>query len=112
MDPVLMQAAPHRARKLHVPRRALALEIVLDLDVQGSDELGVAELPDVEVVAAQDAGEEADVFLDVVDGEPGGYGLEEDAGGGFAERDGGAEDDDGDDEGDGGVGVEAPLVVR
>ena len=52
-----------------------------------------------------------DVFFDVVDVEVVGSGWEEDLGGSRGQGDGGAEDDDGDEEGDGGIGVEAVRGV-
>lgn len=111
MDTVLVQALPDRPRERHVACGAFALEIVFDLDVQRGDHLGVAELPHVQVVAADDAREQTDVVFDVVHADACGHGLEQDAGCGEAERDGGGEDDDGDDEGYERVGVEAPGVV-
>lgn len=107
VDAVFVEAAPDGAGELHVAGGALAFEVEFDLHVQAGDELDVAELPDVQVVAGDDAGEFLDVFFDVVDADAGGDGLEEDAGGGFAEGDGRAEDYEGDDEGDEGVGIEA-----
>lgn len=106
-----MQALAHGPRERHVARGALALEIELDLDVQRGDHFGVAELPHVQVVAADDAVELADVVFDVVDADACGDGLEQDAGRGEAEGDGGGEDDESDDEGYERVGVEAPGVV-
>lgn len=79
--------------------------------MQAGDDLGVGELPDVDVVAGDDAGDVLDVFFDVVDVEVVGGSLEEDLGGCGGEGDGGAEDDDGDEEGDRWVSVEAVRGV-
>lgn len=111
VDSVRVEAFADVSRKGHVPVGAFTLDVEADLDVERGDELGVAELPDVEVVAADDARKLLDVLDDVVDAEAGGHGLEEDPGGGLAERDGGEEDDDGDEQGDGRVCVVAPGVV-
>lgn len=111
MDSIGVEALPDVSCKGHVPVGALALDVEADLDVERGDELGVAELPDVEVVAADDSRKLLDVLDDVVDAEAGGHGLEEDPGGGLAERDGGEEDDDGDEQGDGRVCIVAPGVV-
>lgn len=57
------------------------------------------------MVYALDSREIFNVLADIVDFDAVGDRLEEDARGGFAEGNGGAEDDDGDDEGDGGIEV-------
>lgn len=111
VDAVGVQAAADSLCQLHVARGALALEVELDLDVQAADELGVAELPDVDVVAGDDAGKVLDVGFDVLDGNAGGNSLEEDARSSLAKRDGRGEDNSGDDERDGRVHVEAPAEV-
>lgn len=82
-----------------------------DLDVQTSDDLRVRELPNVNVVAGDDARDVLDIFLDIVDVEVVGGGLEEDLGGRGGQGDGGAEDDEGDEERDCRVGVEAVWGV-
>lgn len=112
VDAVGVQAAAHRFGQFHVPRGTLAFEVEFDLDVQAADQLGVAQLPDVHVVAGHDARQVFDVRFDVFHVDADGDGLQEDARGGFAERDGGGEDYGGDDQGDGRVHVEAPAVVR
>ena len=111
VNAVRMQTQPHLSRELHVPVRPFALDVVADLDVQRRHEIGVAKLPDVQVVAAEHARERLNVFDDVVDGHSSWRGLEEDARGCFAERDGGAEDYDCDDERNAWVDVVAPGVV-
>jgi len=88
VDAIGVQAAADGEREFHVACRSLALEVKFDLDVQAADELGVAELPDVDVVARHDAGEVFDVSLDVVHADAGGNCLEEDTRCGLAERNG------------------------
>ena len=81
MDAVGVQALADRLGDLHVARCApLDGDGEGDLDVQTSDDLGVGELPDVDVVAGDDAGDVLNVFFDVVDIEVVGGGLEEDLG--------------------------------
>ena len=111
VDAIGVQAAADSECELHVASRALTLEVKLDLDVQAADKLGVAELPDVDVVARHDAGEVFDIGLDVVNANTSGNCLEEDARCGFAEGDGGCQDDGSDDERNGRVHVETPAVV-
>lgn len=64
------------------------------------------------MVAAQNARKEANVLFNVINGQAHRHGLQENTRSGFAKGDGGAEDDKGDDERNGGVGVKAPGVVR
>lgn len=78
VDAVGVQATADGEREFHVASRALTLEVEFNLDVQAADKLGVAELPDVDVVARHDAGEVLDVSLDVVNTDTGGNGLQED----------------------------------
>lgn len=111
VNTVGVEAAADGQGELHVACGALALEVEFDLDVQAADELGVAELPDVDVVAGDDAGEIFDVGFDVFDADSSRNGLQEDARGGLAERNGGGENDGSDDKRDGRVHVEAPAVV-
>ena len=111
VDAVGVQAAADSERELHVTSGSLTLEVEFDLDVQAADELSVAELPDMDVVARHDAGEIFDIGLDVVNADAGRNGLEEDARCGLAEGNGGCKDDGSDDERDGRVHVETPAVV-
>ena len=97
MDPIPVQAFANFPRQLHVPRRSLAFEVKDELYVKRGNQLGVTQLPDVKMMGRNNARELLDVGFDVIDVDSGRYGLEEDAGCGFAERDGGCEDDEGDD---------------
>lgn len=110
MDAEPVQTLPYLPGKMHVACRAGAFDVAVDLNVEAGDDFGVAELPDVEVVTAEDAGEFFDIGFDVVDVKADGDGLEENTAGGFTERDGAGEDDDGDEEGDARVDVVAPAV--
>jgi hypothetical protein len=111
VDAVGVQAAADSERELHVTSGSLTLEVEFDLDVQAADELGVAELPDVDVVARHDAREIFNIGLDVVHADAGGDCLKENARCGLAEGNGGCEDDGSDNERDGRVHVETPAVV-
>lgn len=84
MDAESVQTFPYLAGKIHVARGAGAFDLAVDLDVKAGDDFGVAELPDVKVMTAEDAGEFFDVVFDIVDVEADGHGLEEDPAGGFA----------------------------
>lgn len=111
VDAVLVKAVANGTSKLHVSCRTLALEVEVDLNVQACDELGVAQLPHVEVVGTNDTRELLDVLLDVIDAQTSRDGLEQDTRGGKTERNGRSENNAGDDQRNAGVGVEAPLVV-
>ena len=62
-----MQTPAHLLDEMHVACRAgSAFDFIIDLDVEAGDDFGVAELPDVDVVAAEDSGEHFDVGFDLV----------------------------------------------
>jgi len=111
VDTVGVQAAADGQCQLHVASRAFSFEVELDLDVQATNKFGVAELPDVDVVAGNDTRKVFDVGLDVVNVDAGGDSLEENARGGLAERNSRCEDNCGDDERDHRIHIEAPGVV-
>lgn len=111
VDAVGVQAAADGQCQLHVASGAFSLEVELYLDVQATDQLGVAELPDVDVVARDNTRKVFNVGLDVVDVDAGGHGLKENARGGLAERNSGCEDNRGDDKRDHRIHVEAPGEV-
>jgi hypothetical protein len=112
VDAVGVKAAADGQCQFHVTSGTFSLEVELDLDVQAADKFGVAELPDVDVVARDNTREVFDVGLDIVNADAGGDSLEENARGSLAERNGGCEDDGGDDEGNHRIHVEAPGEVR
>lgn len=92
---------------LHVALRAVSLKVVVDADMKTGDELGVAELPDVEVVDALDTGEILNVVADIVHLDTVRDGLKENARCGLAERNSRTKDDDGNDKRNGRVEVVA-----
>lgn len=108
---VFVKAIADGTSKLHVSCGTFALEIKVDLDVQAGDKLGVAQLPDVDVMAADDAWQHLNVSLNVINVQTQRDSLQEDTGGGLAERNGRTKDDDGDDERNGRISVETPRVV-
>lgn len=112
VNAIFMQTLTNGGCQLHVSLRALGAEVEVDSDVEGGDELGVGELPDMEVVAGLDTGQVLDIIADVVDFNAVRHGLEENAGCGFAERDGRAENDDCDNKRNGRVEVEAAREFR
>lgn len=111
MDAIGMQAAADFPGELHVPVGAFVFDLAAHLDVNRGDQLGIAELPHVQMVRADNAADAVDVFLDVVDAHSGGHGLQKDPGGGLAERNRRAQDDDGDDQRNAGVDVVSPRVI-
>lgn len=112
VDAVRMEAFANCTRKLHVARRSLTLEIIIDLHMQRGNQLGVTELPHMEMVATDDAREVENVALDVFDIDAGRRSLEQDTRSSLAERNGRAEDDHSDDQRNERIGVETPREVR
>lgn len=98
-----MQALTHHCSFL---QEALQISL-LDDHVRGSDDLLLIELPNVQLVHALHARDGLEVALDVVELEARGCGLQKDCTGALNEGDGGEGDHYGNEEGDGGVGVEA-----
>lgn len=111
VNAIFMEAFTDLAGKSHVARRALALKIEVDLNVKRSDELGIRELPDVKVVARDDAVEICNILLDLVDRQVLRNSLEQDARCSFAEWNSRKENYDGNDERNEGVGVESPREI-
>lgn len=110
MDTVGMQTFSDGSSQLHVSGGTLAFEIESDLHVQRGDKFGVAQLPHVHVMTADDPRQFLDVVFDVFDADPRRHALEEDARGGFAEWNGGCENDQGDEQRDQWVRVVSPPV--
>ena len=103
-----MKTLPHRLRHTHIPFRATwARDPKLDLDMHGGDDLRVRELPDVHVVTRYNTRDRLDVLLYIINIQMIGRGLEEDLCSRRGQRNGGTKDDEGDEEGDCWVGVEA-----
>lgn len=112
VDAIGVEAAADGECQLHVASGTLSLEVEFDLNVQAANQLGVAELPDVKMVARDNTRKVFDVGLDVVNANAGGDSLEENARGSLAKRNSGCENDCGDDERNHRIHVEAPAVVR
>lgn len=111
VNAVLVKTVTNCASKLHVPCRSLSLEIEVDLNVQTGNKLGVAQLPHMKVMTTDNSGKLFNVFLDVIDTEARGDGLEENARGGQAKRNGRGKDDAGNNQRNTGIGVVAPGKV-
>lgn len=111
VDPIVVQARPDLAGEIHVLVAAGCRNGEVHLDVQRGDEACVVELPDVDVVAANHALQVLDVFTYLLQVNVLGRRLEKNLGRREGERDGGAKDNDGDEERDGGIGVEASGPV-
>lgn len=108
VNAVLMETVANGASELHVSCGTFSLEIKVDLNVQACNQLGVAQLPNMNVVAANDARQELNVFLNLVNIDAKWNSLEKDARGGLAEWNGRGENDTGDEKRDCRVQVEAP----
>ena len=75
VDAVGMETLARPLREPHVLLAALFRDGEGYLDVHGRDDFGVGELPDVNVVAAQYAGEVLDILPDIVEVDVFGRGL-------------------------------------
>jgi hypothetical protein len=111
VNAILVKAVADGTGEFHVSCRSLALEVEVDLNVQTCNQLGVAQLPDVEVVGTNNTRKLLNILLDVIDAQTSRDSLEQDARGGETERNGRSENDAGDDEGNTRIGVEAPFVI-
>lgn len=111
VDSVGMQALSYLPSKAHVPLRALALDLSVDLDMDRSNDLGVTQLPDVEMMRTDYSGKSLDVLLDVIDTHPGRHGLEKDTRSGLTEGNGRGENDDSDHQRNARIHVESPVVI-
>jgi len=100
-----MHARTYSLGKAHVLLTPVGLRVKFYLNMERRNHLGVAELPDVQLVDTFDTRNRRYVFLDLVEHDAVGNTLEQDLGGGLDQREGGQEDDDRDDEGDEGIGV-------
>lgn len=100
-----METASNLPCQVHVTGGPCALYLAVHLDMQTRNKFGITELPDVEVMCLEDTREGFDISRDFVDGHADGDCLKKDSAGSFAEREGAAEDDDGDDKRNAGVKV-------
>lgn len=91
--------------ELHILLTAVSVDGEGHLQVHAGDDLGVGELPDVDVVAADDTGEGFNIFADIGDTDVLGGGLEEYPRGCAGKRNRRLENDGGDEEGNGRIGV-------
>lgn len=92
--------------QFHVLLPTVGVDMEGDLEMHAGDDLRVGELPDVDVVAADDAGEGLDVLTDLGDADVLRGGLQEDLGGGTRQGDGRLENNGCDEERYCRVGVE------
>lgn len=111
VDTILVEAVANGTSKFHVSCGTFSLEVKVDLNVQTRDELGVTQLPDMQVMATNDTGEFLDVFLDVIDAETCGDCLKKDARCSLAEGDGRGENNTGDNQRNTRIGVVTPGEV-
>lgn len=105
VNTVAVEALPGPFDQLHVLLAAVCIDGEGHLEMQACHHLGIRQLPDVNVVAADDARQLLDILADVLDANVFGGCLEEDSGSSEGERDRGLEDDGRDQERHGGIGV-------
>ncbi len=111
VDTELVKAVAGTLGELHVLFAAVCVDGELNLEVHAGDNLGVGELPDVNVVAADDAGQPLDVLSDVLDTNVLGGGLEQNARSGKGKRDRRLENNHGDEKRDGGISIELARPI-
>lgn len=99
------------AGEFHILLPTMRVDGERDLDVHAGNELGVGQLPDVNVVAGDDSRESFNVVSDFLDADVLWGGLKEDASGGQSQGNRGLEDNDGDEEGDSRISVELSRPV-
>lgn len=100
-----VQTLASSASELHVLLTAISVDGEGHLQVHAGNGLGVRKLPDVDMVAADDSRERFNVFADIGDADVLRSGLEEYPGGCPGEWDGSLENNGGDEERHGRVGV-------
>lgn len=106
VDTVGMEALAGPASQLHILLATMRVDREGNLDVHAGNELGVGKLPDVNVVAGDDTRESLNVLSNVLDTDMLGGGLEQNAGSCTGKRDRGLENNGGNEERDGGIGIE------
>lgn len=112
VDAEPVQALARPLGQLHVLFAAVLVDGEGHLQVHAGDDLGIRQLPDVDVVAAHDSWKTLDVLADVLDANVLGGGLQENPGGCASKGDGRLEDDGGDEQRHGGIAVELARPVR
>lgn len=105
VDAVAMEALTRSLGQLHVLCARVGVEREGDLQMHAGDDLGVGELPDVDVVAADDAGKMLNVLSDLADADVFGSRLEKNARGGTGKRNRRVENNSSNKERNGGVSI-------
>lgn len=105
MDAEAVEAFSGTFGQLHVLLAAVRVHRKRDLEVHAGDDFGVRQLPNVDMMAADNSRKGLDVLADILDTDVLRGCLKEDPGGGNRERNGRLENDSSDDQGYGRVGV-------
>lgn len=111
VNAVFVKTITNGASKLHVSGCTLSFDFEVNLDVQTGYKLGVAQLPHMKVVAADNARQKFNIFSDLVNVKTKRDSLQKDTGGGLAKWNCRGEDDDSNEERDGWIKVETPGPV-
>jgi len=98
VDPIFVKASTDFPSKLHVACRAVPFEVERDLNMKRCDQFGIRKLPDVNVVARDDAIQLRDIVADVVNRQSGRHSLKENSRGRLAQGNRRAKNDDGNDQ--------------
>lgn len=111
MNTVGVKALASALGKLHILLAALSRNGEANLNVHRGDDLGVGELPDVDVVTADNARESLDVLTNIIQVDVVGSGLKENLGGCLGKGDGRLENDEGNEQRYGRISVETAGPV-
>lgn len=106
VDAVAVKTFPGPLGQLHVLLAAVRVDGEGHLEMHAGDNLGIRKLPDVDVVAADDAGEPFDILANLWDADIFRSCLEQDARRGKGQRDRCLENDGSNDKRDGRIGVQ------
>lgn len=111
VDAKLVEAVSCALCELHVLFAAVRIHGELDLEVHAGDNLCVRELPDMNVVAADDTRKSLDILSNILDANIFWRGLEKDARGSECKWDRSLENNEGDEERDGRISVKLARPV-
>lgn len=112
VDAIFVKALADLLGKVHVACRAFMLEVEVDLDVKRGDELGIGQLPNMQMMTGDNTVKVTDVVFDVVNGEVFRNSLQQDARCSFAKWESREQNDDSDEEGNSRIGIVPPRKVR
>lgn len=111
MNAITMEALSGSLGKLHVLFTAVLVNGESDLQVHAGNDLGIRQLPDMNVMAADNTRKTFNVLADLPDADILGSGLKEDSCGGASQGDRGLENNGGDEQRDGGIAIKLARPV-